>query len=588
MAVRLLLDNHEVITDSSQEIRITKENPYFTLSDSYTLEVSVPLYILQNRRFFGNIHRRDRRKEYREYACRLYCSNKLLLEGTAHILQSSESVVKLQLATGISALKMSSEQEGTYIDAMITEIEGANYYLFSSELDDGYRVGPNHSGYGIPLYDSSNDKVVNIREERSTVGRVSRYASECPKLLDVARLVAAKMGYTLNTSVLPIACESIYIVSATHGHLGKKLPHWTVKEFFTQLQNFFGCTLVRDGSKALRMVSVNSFVNNGITSIRPLDEYQAEYSEDDDVDGIMNKNVEFDMDESGLETVDEEILAQAEYTASYDSAGAMQNAFRNDGEYVKMHKIYRLTGEKYVGWKTEEGQYDLKRIAPFNPLKRFDGAGFEQLKIVPAHIEEDVDCLVSSEIFKPINMPYTHFTLHLPSVTNAYEQTMTTDFDSEGDTQKPTLQSLVEGTESVDKDEEKADVMCVVFFDNRREELTIEDRLGLSWTYSIHLGFTDYNFQRQLSNNRSRWSFSLNELAGYDFYLGQLHQLSFSCSHKVKHLFKFLSDSIPNPEDIFVIDGKRYVCEKIEANVRDGELDKLMTGYFHEMFTDSQ
>ena len=47
MAVKLFLANQEVITDSSQEIRITKENPYFTLSDSYTLDVTIPLSILQ-------------------------------------------------------------------------------------------------------------------------------------------------------------------------------------------------------------------------------------------------------------------------------------------------------------------------------------------------------------------------------------------------------------------------------------------------------------------------------------------------------------------------------------------------------------
>ena len=37
MAVKLLLDNQEVITDSTQEIKITRENPYFTLSDSYLM-----------------------------------------------------------------------------------------------------------------------------------------------------------------------------------------------------------------------------------------------------------------------------------------------------------------------------------------------------------------------------------------------------------------------------------------------------------------------------------------------------------------------------------------------------------------------
>ena len=113
MAVKLLLDNQEVITDSSQEIKITRENPYFTLSDSYTLDVAIPLSILQNRKFFGSIQRIEKKREYREFACRLYCANALLMEGTARIIQSTELEVKVQLACGVSALKMSSEQEGT-------------------------------------------------------------------------------------------------------------------------------------------------------------------------------------------------------------------------------------------------------------------------------------------------------------------------------------------------------------------------------------------------------------------------------------------------------------------------------------------
>ena len=66
MAVKLFLDNQEVITDSTQEIKITRENPYFTLSDSYTLDVSIPLSILQNRKFFGSIQKLEKKREYRE------------------------------------------------------------------------------------------------------------------------------------------------------------------------------------------------------------------------------------------------------------------------------------------------------------------------------------------------------------------------------------------------------------------------------------------------------------------------------------------------------------------------------------------
>lgn len=582
MAVNLFLDDHEVITDSSQEIKITRENPYFTLSDSYTLDVTIPLDILQNRKFFGSIQRIEKTKEYQEFASRLYCANALLMEGTARIVQSTDQAVKVQLACGVSALKMSSEQEGTYIDSLITEKEGAAVNL-TANMDFGATVGENHNGYGFPVLDDTNDVVVNIADVCYLLSRSCTYVSECPSLLSIASLAAAKLGYTLDMSILPSACSSIYVVSATHGHIGKKIPHWTVKEFFRQFQNFFGCTFIRTGNKTLRLVPLDSFAQNPVTSITPLSEFQAEYSEEDDAEGIMNRNVEFEMENSDIETVDEEILEQAQYTQEYNSASAMSSAFQNDPEEVRMHKIYKLKGEQYVGWEVGDRTYELKRVAPFNGLKRFDGAESVKLKISPAHMEENVECTIYDTNNLLVSPYEFNFKINVPSVSNPFGQSI--NWGNDGQESKPTLQSLVQGSETIVSEDEKADVMSVAFFDNREETVTAhtEDYGGQDISYKIHLAFTDYNFKRQLSNNRSKWSLSLNELTDYDFYLGQLHRLNFRCSHRVKHIFRFLSDYIPEPTDVFHIHGKHFACEKIEASIRDGNLDKLMTGYFYEI-----
>ena len=50
-----------------------------------------------------------------------------------------------------------------------------------------------------------------------------------------------------------------------------------------------------------------------------------------------------------------------------------------------------------------------------------------------------------------------------------------------------------------------------------------------------------------------------------------------------KHTFRFVSDSMPDPSGVFVIRGKQYGCEKIEANVKPDGFDRLMTGYFYEI-----
>ena len=57
----------------------------------------------------------------------------------------------------------------------------------------------------------------------------------------------------------------------------------------------------------------------------------------------------------------------------------------------------------------------------------------------------------------------------------------------------------------------------------------------------------------------------------------------FSFNMKAKLTLKIEADTMPDPTNIFLIRGKRYGCEKIEATVLDWGLERLMTGYFYEM-----
>jgi len=596
MAVQLFLNDTEVITDSTQEIRITRENPYVTLSDSYTLDVSLPLDILQNRRFFGNLQRIDTTKQYREFACRLLCNNALLMEGTARIVQSTDLVVKVQLACGVSALKLSSEQEGMYIDQLLTDPPAKG--LTSKDYMDYVNVrGTGDRGYGAILKDSTSGMVVNMKMAYYAAGALRMgfpLVSECPRLLDVARLIAGKLGYSVDMSCLPPACGSIYVMSAAQGCVGRKLPHWTVKEFMAEFQNFFGATFVRSGDRSLRLVPLDSYAANPVTEIEPVAEFQVEYTEEDAAEGIINRNVEFDMESSDLEVVDEEVLAQAKSEGVYTDEGAMRNAFRTDTDSVRMRKLYRLNGETYIGWEIpgeNEGDpstYELRRVAPFNPLRRFEGAESVSLRIAPAYMEEDVECVMSYNLDTLLARANDYkVRLTIPSVSSPYGlRPFYEAGDSAGDDDTATLQELVEGVEAVASGDERPDTMSVAFIDGRTESVVAKNEyIDSEVAYRAHLAFTDYNFKKQLANNRSRWSLSLNPLPGCEFYLGQLHRISFTCSHKVKHIVKFVSPSIPEPTDIFLIRGKRFACEKIEASVRDGRLDPLITGYFYEFLS---
>ena len=81
--IELYLNGKRVFTDTSQEIKLTKENPFFTQSGSYTLDVILPMSILENRQFLSNIQLLQTSKKTRKMEASLIVDNNLLLRGSA-------------------------------------------------------------------------------------------------------------------------------------------------------------------------------------------------------------------------------------------------------------------------------------------------------------------------------------------------------------------------------------------------------------------------------------------------------------------------------------------------------------------------
>ena len=55
----------------------------------------------------------------------------------------------------------------------------------------------------------------------------------------------------------------------------------------------------------------------------------------------------------------------------------------------------------------------------------------------------------------------------------------------------------------------------------------------------------------------------------------------FNINPKQKVTFKFLANEIPNPRTLFIIRGKRYVCEKITATFTSNGMSQLLKGAFY-------
>lgn len=102
------------------------------------------------------------------------------------------------------------------------------------------------------------------------------------------------------------------------------------------------------------------------------------------------------------------------------------------------------------------------------------------------------------------------------------------------------------------------------------------------------MGFTDFldkaiNLEDcGYQNIHDSWSLALSNSPA-EHYLGQLHANGYIINTQTEIQISFESQSIPDIRKIFMFKNKRYVCEKMEINVANTGIDKLIKGYFFEM-----
>ena len=58
-------------------------------------------------------------------------------------------------------------------------------------------------------------------------------------------------------------------------------------------------------------------------------------------------------------------------------------------------------------------------------------------------------------------------------------------------------------------------------------------------------------------------------------------QIIHNINPKMKTTFKFIADNIPDVRSVFLIRGKRYVCEKLTATFTENGMSQLIKGVFY-------
>ena len=542
---------------SSGGIKLTRENPYFTQSESYTFDITLPMDILTNRQFFANLQRMDRTKRPPLMKCRLIVDNSPVLYGAAKVTQVTQQQVKVQLLGGRSEVNFLCTENEEYIDELPL---GTRSVVNSPTSLDFYT----DISTGLPY---SHSAIIN-----ETSGNTLDELEAChPQLVGVMRLALAYYGFSMVTGFLDEdPWRRIYIASAMHTlDIAHKLPHWTMRDFFTEFCNFFCVTpLIDQAERTVEFVPCTEFLNREghKTVLTPLDEYQANVSEKEDVSSLMGSTIAFALPSSQSHDTDcfDENVRKTLPVQEYQTKAAMESGWEGMQPELRRTKLFVSPELRMISWVYDyQGtEYESKEyVDMLRPLER----GTEErkeLKIVPVAMARGEQYAAQTYHGIP--------TMEKPTGDEAPHYW----WDEDNDTLRtPTAQELITGERDAEKDE-KDDIMQVMFDDGEYSYVTP--------TRLRSLGFTDWTFRNNYHRGQSMWSLSLNPTDA-TYYLGQLHQNDYHFNMKAKYVFRFIADHMPDPRDIFIIRGKQFASEKIEASVNAEGFDKLMTGYFYEM-----
>lgn len=609
----LYLNKKRVYFDDSQSLKVTRENPLLTRSGAFTLDVKLPMDIKENIEVLGNINRIDVQRKYTTFRAVLLTSGKVVLDGTAVVTGVDDTSVKVQLLSGNSEVRFWDKAGKVFIDAMdkigewpfdIAGLPFANttltwwYNLDFSQIvvwGDGTfeaaagrynTLGLDGQFVFMPVYDESNDTIVNNHLHVQDKKLYVRREAVQPNLMFVLREVLWMMGYTLSLEGIDTSLVSqMYIANARKGDsITCALPHWTVKEFIENVQDFLNCTIVFDDVKKEAAAVRNSHVGNLVDiSDDVLDEFTAEIISDDDVDqNIVSSNIAYSErgGESDVDMVDLEVL-QAFENLEYSSLNAVQMDTANGRD---TRKVYVTPEGKFV----YDGE-EYHKIDHFGALaKNADNLEDRyELKIVPCRtvLKEFHTLQFATKVNNFIQNSYLA-TATMLSMTNAYQAA-----------ENETAWEAVLGNE-VDKGTEKEDIMQVFLIDDKLMQGSVAYREA--WLNSTeepedagaHKGdlvyypmpFTErgLNMLQNCTDNHRDWSLALTNCRCSKFH-GQCFRDGVQQDNNVEHCFSFVSKSIPDVMDVYFIRGKRYRCKKFEMSFNSETMDPVIKGYFVEV-----
>lgn len=625
--IQCIIDGHTAYPLSTSSIKVTYANQYVTDDGEYTYDITFPMDILANREIFHNVSRFEVKKSVSKYDdCKLYCNGLLIMSGVGTILSVTQSEVKLQIVGGKSRIKFNEKMTKHYIDEIdFGEADAPGKQITSKfaevfNIRDIYSISSDASEFlGVqgkwcfmPVRDETNDMIANFVSV-DTTGNITGTKNRSlilniavqPSLIYIFRKVVEHEGYRLTRNDFDCSpWNLIYIASAFKTReLRRALPHWSSYTFIEEFRKFFGATIYFDDfTKTCQVIKSSEIASSECTCIEPLEEYSTDYDEDGSFSTSSTANLEFNLGDSAnrdsYEVIPQKVFdnfAMVDALDSMDVNNQFAKTTQGWSEKQKFTTIIRHFGSYYIYIEDTDGKRQWQLAGIWSPLVRDKSSDdYTKLNISPAaQVTENVNFYMNFPFFgKKVE---SRCLLSIPNDKESEVKDAQSDDDGYS---YVTVQDAIDDDSALDEsedDEECINVFFIMpglvqrFMHPLNSEISVYGE-NSRWPVFV----TDYRINAEYMIQPPKpfpslpvspifCSLTLNPDIFSGECIGQLHDNGLKVDNHNCIEVKFCSDDIPDPSKIYIIRGKKYVCEKIEVEIKDDGIEPIKTGYFYMM-----
>lgn len=626
--ITCIINGHKAYPISTSSIKVTYANQYVTDDGEYTYDITFPMNILENRVIFKNVSRLEVKKNIDKYDdCILFCNSQLIMSGVGTILSVNEKEIKLQIVGGKSRIKFNDRMTKHYIDEIPFGTADKPGYTVDKgwsqgwkglqKIKDIYRLDDDKSKFlgvegkwcFVPVRDETNDMIANfvgVDKTKVFIGYNAPFIlnpAVQPNLMYIFRKVVEYEGYTLKRNDFDCKpWDHLYIASAYKTReLRRALPHWSSYTFIEEFRKLFNATIVFDDiQKTCSVIKKSELTTADSVAIEPLDEYTTDYDEDGSFSTSSTANLEYNLGDSAnrdnYEVISKKVFENFDIvhsTATWDPQNQFKGTTQSWSEKQKRQTIIECNGSYYIYVENEDGSKTWQLAGVWSPLIRDSSSDdYVEINISPAaQVVEDIN--FKTAIIGEDNYYEKRCLLSIPNAKEPDSKECDVDDDGFSYT---SVQDAIDDESTLDKSEDDQECMNIFFIipgevqvDNkfswvraksRWPKFKTDYRINKEYCGSTEGGFGGNGggtFKEKYPYSLSICTKSTNDVVT----LGCLHDNGLKIDNKNCMEIKFKSDEIPDPSKIYIIRNKKYVCEKIEMEVKDDAIEPVYTGYFY-------